>query len=60
MVQMESDRIAKRVYVGEWAGSCSVYRLGKKWIDAVKDCLRKKVWMLGKQGEWWGFVRGNA
>ena len=29
-----SDRIAKRVYVGEYAG-----RLWKKWINTVEDCL---------------------
>ena len=27
----------------------------KRWIDTVKDCLKKKkreVWISGKQGEW--------
>ena len=33
--RMENDRIAKRVYVGECAGSCSVDRLQKKWTDTV-------------------------
>ena len=45
-------RITKRIYVGEYAGSHSVDRPRKKWIDIGKDCLRKKVWMLGKQREW--------
>ena len=38
---MENDRIAKRVYVGECAGSRSVGRPRKRWINTVKDCLRK-------------------
>ena len=38
---VEKDRIAKRVYVGQ-----------TRWIDTVKDCLRKEVWMSVKQGEW--------
>ena len=44
--------IARRVYVGECAGSRSVGRVRKKWIDTVKECLKKRVWRLGKQGEW--------
>ena len=36
------DRIAKRVYVGKCAGSCSVGRLWKRLIDPVKDCLMKR------------------
>ena len=40
--RMEKKRIAKRVYVGECAGSRSVGRVRKRWIDTVKDCLRKK------------------
>ena len=39
--RMESDRIAKRVYVGECASSRSVGRLRKRWVDTVKECLRK-------------------
>ena len=42
MERMENDRIAKRVYVGECAGSCSVVRPPKSWIDTVKDCLKKR------------------
>ena len=34
--------IAKRVYVGECAGSCSVVRLWKKWIYTMKGCLKKR------------------
>ena len=40
--RMENDRIAKRVYVGECAGSRSVGRPWKRWIDTVKDCLKKR------------------
>ena len=50
--RMENDTIAKRVYVGECSGSCSVGRLWKRWIDTMKDCLRNEVWMSGNQGEW--------
>ena len=31
-----------RVYVGECAGIRSVGRSGERWIDAVKDRLRKR------------------
>ena len=40
--RMKNDRITKRIYVGEFAGSHSVGRPRKTWIDTVKDCLRKK------------------
>ena len=40
--RMENDRIAKRVYVGECAVSPSVGRLRNRWIDTVKDCLKKR------------------
>ena len=39
---MERDRIVKRVYAGECVGSHSVGRLWKRWIDTVKDCLKKR------------------
>ena len=39
---MEKERIAKRVYVGECAGRRSVGRLMKRWINTVKECLRKR------------------
>ena len=50
--RMENDRIAKRVYVGVCVSGCSVSRPRKRWIDTMKDCLKKEVWMSGKQGEW--------
>ena len=42
MERMENDLIAKRFYVGECADSCSVGRLGKRWIDTLNDYLRKR------------------
>ena len=36
--RMENDRIAKRVYVRKCAGSLSVGRPRKRWIDTVKEC----------------------
>ena len=39
---MEKDMITKRVNLGVSAGSCSVGRQRKRWIDIVKDCLRKR------------------
>ena len=36
-------------HVGECAGSRSPR---KRWIDTVKDCLKKRGWMSGKHGEW--------
>ena len=30
------------IYVGECAGSCSVGRLLKRWIDTIKGCLKKR------------------
>ena len=41
MEKIENDRIAKRVYVGEYAVSRSVGRLWKRWIDIVKECSKK-------------------
>ena len=39
---MEKDRIAKRVDVGEYAGSHSLGKVWKRWIDIMKDCLRNR------------------
>ena len=36
--RMERDRSAKRVYVGECAGSRSLDRQRKRWIDTLKEC----------------------
>ena len=65
--RMERDRVEKRVYVGECAGSRSVGRSRKRWIDTVKECLkeggldiRQARRMVQDMSEWWRFVRGNA
>ena len=39
---MENNIIAKTVYVGECAGSCSVAMPRKRWIDFVNGCIRKR------------------
>ena len=49
-----TDKITKRVYVGECVGSRSV----KKWIDNVKECLKKEMFgcqATKKNGVWWMF-----
>ena len=51
MERMENDRIAKRAYVGECAGSRSVGRLLKRCIDTVKDCLKKRGLDVRQEGE---------
>ena len=38
--RMENNRTMKRTYVVESAGSLSVSRPWKRWIDTMKDCLR--------------------
>ena len=47
MERMENNRIAKRVYVEEIAGSRSVGRPQKGWIDTVMDCLKKRRMVYG-------------
>ena len=42
MEKIEKERIAKRVYEGECAGSRSVGRPLKRWTDTIKGCLKKK------------------
>ena len=42
MERMENYRSAKKGFVGECAGSCSVGSPRKRWIDAVKECLKKR------------------
>ena len=66
---MENDRIPKRVYVRECAVNCSLGRPQKRWIDPVKECLRKRSLdhrQAKRMVQDWsesqsrGFVRGNA
>ena len=62
--RMENDRIAKRIYVGEYVGSRSVGRPRKRLIDTVKHYL-KKIGVDVRQGRrivhdrsvWRAFVR---
>ena len=65
--RMENDRMAKGVCVGECADSCLVGRPHKRWIDTVKDYLRKRGLGVGQAGrmlqdrsKWRRFVRENA
>ena len=65
--RIENDRIAKRIYVGECAGSRAVGRPRKRSIDTVKDCLKKMGLgvsqariMVDDMSVWRWFVRGNA
>ena len=65
--RIERDRITKRVYVGECAGSRSMGRPRKRWIDTVKESLKKRVLdvrqaskMVQDRSEWRRFVKGNA
>ena len=52
MERMDNNRIAKRVYVEEYAGSRSVGSPRKRWIDTVKNYLKKRGLDVrpGKQG----------
>ena len=43
--------IAKRVYVGVCAGNYSVGRPGKRWIDIMKECLKKRSLDVKQAGE---------
>ena len=47
---MEGDGIAERVYVGERAGGRSVGGSWKRWIDTMKECLRKGGLDVGQAG----------
>ena len=63
MERTERNMIAKRFYVGECAGSCSVGRLMKRWVDTVKKRgldVRQVRRMVKDRSEWRRFVRGNA
>ena len=54
--EWENDRVVKRVYVGECAGSYSVgWMLKKKRLD---DRQARRV--VYDRSKWQGFVKGNA
>ena len=64
--RMERDRIAKSL-LGVCAGNRSVGRPRKRWIDTVKEGLRKRGLdvrlarrVVQDRSEWWGFVRGST
>ena len=40
--RMGNYRITKRIYVAQCADSRSVGRPRRRWIDTVKDCLKKR------------------
>ena len=54
MERIERDRIAKRVYVGECASSCSVGKPRKRWIDTLKECQKENRYgyQASKENEW--------
>ena len=59
--------VAKKVYVGEFAGSRSAGRMRKRSLDTVKESLKKRGLavrqarrMVQNMSEWRGFVRGNT
>ena len=71
--RMENNRIANKVYTGECFGSRLVGRPRKKWIDTLKDCLKKRSlddrqarrmvhdrneWRRVEKGNTWGITRG--
>ena len=61
------ENLMKVFYVGECAGSRNVSMPQKRWIDTVKDCLKKRGLhvrqerrMVHDRSVWLGFVRRNA
>ena len=63
----ERNRIAKKVYVGECAGSHPVGRPRKRSIDTAKECLKKRDLdirqarrMVQDRSEWWGACEGEC
>ena len=67
MEKMKNDRIAKRIYVGERAGSHSVSRPRKRWIDTVQESLRRRSLdvrqarrMVNDKSVWQGFCEGEC
>ena len=65
--RIEKGRIAKRVYIGDCVDICSVSRQQKRWIDMVKDYLRKRGLgirqarrMVQDRSEWGGVCEGEC
>ena len=60
------EGVLRWFYVGECASDRSAGRLRKRWIDTVKECLRKRSLdvrqarkIVQDRSEWRGFVKGN-
>ena len=67
MGRMENYTIAKSFYVGKYSGSQLMGRARRKWIDTLKNCLKKKGLdvrqakrMVHDKNVWGRFARGNA
>ena len=65
MERMEKGMVRESMYMKN-VGSHSVGRPRKRWIDTVKNCLRKRGLdarqaerMVQDRSECWGFVRGS-
>ena len=57
--RMGKDKIAKRVYLGECAGSHPMDRLRKKLIDTMKKWLKKKGLDVRKARRMVGLCEGE-
>ena len=60
-------RTTKRAYAGECTVNRSISRRRKRWIDTVKDCLKKRsldvrqtTRMVHYRSVWQEFVRENT
>ena len=49
----ENEWMGKKVYVGKFAGSPSVGWPQKRWINTMKDCLKKKKFECQSSEENW-------
>ena len=49
---MENNKIAKRVYVRECAGSHSVGWPRKRWIETMKDWLKRRGLDVRQTRKW--------
>ena len=59
LVAHKLEKIAKRVYVGECAGSRSVGRPRKRWIDTVKECLKRRGLDVRQARRWYWVMKIN-
>ena len=56
--RMERGIIAKRVYLGEFAGILSAGRPRKRWLDTVMECLKERCLDV-RQARWLWFLGGG-